>query len=360
MYRLFLGFFGSLATMASVQGLSSFEYSDDRGEGWMEIRPPPTATFRVPFYGYRTHLMRLIVDRNLSYWLEALGQCVRSGTFRSLTRGGLDVSMVQPVLDLLAGGATVCQGRGSVLKRVHQFHPRSATEHGMVDGNYFTLPDYRYRSYDCFRLVDGRSGQTQCPACSLPPEPFAESEADVSSASVSTSEATHPPNSRYSPSEPLNLSLTRPEYQQRAPPVAEFGIIPVSSFSTSLYSAGQRLLESIPDAHHQFFRATRSDQDPDDFRLAREAAYLSLSRERERERGRSHSCCGEWNPEERSPSSMAVLRRTRSDSPQLIESNPSEDGDASAVSASASFEQEFNTSWLKQETIDSPQTPQSN
>jgi len=148
--------------MASVQGLSSFEYSDDRGEGWMEIRPPPMATFRVPFYGYRTHLMRLIVDRNLSYWLEALGQCVRSGTFRSLTRGGLDVSMVQPVLDLLAGGATVCQGRGSVLKRVHQFHPRSATEHGMVDGNYFTLPDYRYRSYDCFRLVDGRSGQTQC------------------------------------------------------------------------------------------------------------------------------------------------------------------------------------------------------
>ena len=347
--------------MASLQGLSSFEYPDDRGEGWMEIRPSPAATFRVPFYGYRTHLMRLIVNRHLSYWLEALGQCVRSGTFRSLTRGGLDASMVQPVLDLLAGGANVCQGRGSVLKRVHQFHPRSANEQGMIDSNYFTLPDYRYRSYDCFRLVDGRSGQTQCPACLLPPEQFPESDADVSSASASTSEATHPPSSRYSPNEPLNLSLTRPEYHQQAPPVAGFGIIPVSSFSTSLYSAGQRLLESVPDAHnqqhHEFFRASRSDQDPNAFRLAREAAALSLSRERERERGRSHSCCGEWDPEERSSSSMAALRRTRSDSPQLLDITHPSEGEGSG--ASDSFEQEFNTSWLKQEAVDSPSSNRS-
>jgi len=37
----------------------------------MEIRPPPAAVIQVPFYGCRTHLMRLIVDRHLNYWMEA-------------------------------------------------------------------------------------------------------------------------------------------------------------------------------------------------------------------------------------------------------------------------------------------------
>lgn len=157
--------------MVRSSGLSSLEYSDDRGDVWLEIRPPASAAFRVPFYGYRTHLIRLIIDRHLSYWLEVLGHCIRSGTFRSLTSGGIDPSLVKPLLDLISGGATVCHGRGSVLKRVHQFSPRAALEQGLAGRNYFTLPDYRYRSYDCLRLVDTRSGVTQCSSCSKPTEP---------------------------------------------------------------------------------------------------------------------------------------------------------------------------------------------
>lgn len=89
--------------------LSSFEYSDGRGEQWLEVRPPARNAFRVPFFGYRTHLVRLIIDRHLSYWLEVLGQCVRSGTLRSLTSGGFDPELAQPLFDLLLGGAIVCQ-----------------------------------------------------------------------------------------------------------------------------------------------------------------------------------------------------------------------------------------------------------
>jgi hypothetical protein len=150
------GPFGLLVTMVNSQGLGSFEYSDDRGESWMEIRPPPAATIQVPIHGYRTHLMRLIVNSHLDYWMEALGQCVNSGSFLSLVDGGLDVGRVKTVLGLMAGGVSLCQGRDSV-------HSSSAYS----DETFlFTLPDRRYRSYNCSRLVDGRTGQTQCPACS--------------------------------------------------------------------------------------------------------------------------------------------------------------------------------------------------
>ena len=130
--------FGSLTAMAHSNGLSSFEYSDDRGEDWMEIRPPPAATIQVPFYGYRTHSMRLIVNCHLDYWLEALGQCVRSGSFQSETTGGLDISAAQAVLDLLADGtSTLCQSR-------ENGHPYQST---------------------CCRLVENRTGSTQCQSC---------------------------------------------------------------------------------------------------------------------------------------------------------------------------------------------------
>jgi len=97
--------------MVHLRGLSNFEYKDDRGESWMEIRPPPAAMIQVPFFGYRTHSMRLIVSRQLDYWMEALGQCIRWGSFRSLSMvDGLDASEVKAVLDLLSGGATLCYG----------------------------------------------------------------------------------------------------------------------------------------------------------------------------------------------------------------------------------------------------------
>ena len=141
--------------MAHSRGLGSFEYSDDRGDRWIEIRPPPAATVQIPFYGYRTHLMRLIVNCHLEYWMEALGQCVGSGSFLSSTSSNLDVSEIKAVFDMLAGGVALCQGR-------HRVHPSSASEETFL----FTLPDCRYRSYNCSRLVDGRTGQTQCSACS--------------------------------------------------------------------------------------------------------------------------------------------------------------------------------------------------
>ena len=142
--------------MAHSRGLGSFEYSDDRGNSWMEIRPPPAATVQIPFYGYRTHLMRLIVDQHLHFWLEALGQCIYSGSFVLLPfAGSLDVGVVHAVLDMLAGGVSLCQGRDSV-------HSSSTSDETFL----FTLPDCRYRSYNCSRLVEGRTGQTQCSACS--------------------------------------------------------------------------------------------------------------------------------------------------------------------------------------------------
>jgi len=43
--------------------------------------------------------------------MEALGQCIRWGSFRSLSMlDGLDVSEIKAVLDRLSGGATFCYG----------------------------------------------------------------------------------------------------------------------------------------------------------------------------------------------------------------------------------------------------------
>lgn len=107
------GPFRCLAAMANSNGLSILHCNDGRGESWMEIRPPTAATIQVPFYGYRTHFMRLIVNCQLNYWMEALGQCVRSGSFHLLANGRLDVSEIKVVFELLGGGATLCKGRDS-------------------------------------------------------------------------------------------------------------------------------------------------------------------------------------------------------------------------------------------------------
>ena len=109
--------------VCKLQGLSSAECSDDLGENWIEIRPPPAAVIQVPFYGYRLNtdpIMRLIVDRHLNYWMEALSQCIRSGTLHSLSSGGLDLSVAQGIIDLLAGGAIICQGRLPSASVIHQ------------------------------------------------------------------------------------------------------------------------------------------------------------------------------------------------------------------------------------------------
>ena len=162
------GSFDAIISMARFVGLQSSEYTDDRGGIWLEIRQ--SAFFRVPFHGYRTHLIRLIVDQHFTYWLEVLGYCVRSGTFRAPASGGIDPNLVKPVFDLLANGnAIVCHGRGNL--SIEFLSESALLERGLASRNYFTLPDYRYRSYDCLRLIDNRSGVTQCVACLRPSQP---------------------------------------------------------------------------------------------------------------------------------------------------------------------------------------------
>ena len=258
--------------MVCSDGLGSIEYADDRGDAWLEIRPPSSAAFRVPFYGYRTHLIRLVVDGHLTYWLEVLGHCVRSGTFRSLTSGGIDPNLVKPLFDLLNGGATVCHGRGSVLQQVQKFHPKAALEHGLAGRNYFTLPDYRYRSYDCLRLIDSRSGATQCAACLRPSEPplspllngihisfplrRPHQENNLHQQQEEEQQNQHQQHvMQYSflLSEPLNLSLHHPMTNSLARPSPQpnkqpSSFLPVTSAytSTTNYTGDQRLLQLDP------------------------------------------------------------------------------------------------------------------
>ena len=258
--------------MVRSDGLESIEYADDRGDAWLEIRPPSSASFRVPFYGYRTHLIRLVVDGHLTYWLEVLGHCVRSGTFRSLTSDGIDPNLVKPI-----GSATVCHGRGNVLNQVHQFHPKAALEHGLAGRNYFTLPDYRYRSCDCLRLIDSRSGATQCAACLRPSEPPLSPLLDGIHISSSlwcphqqnelhqqqqhqqqeeeqqNQQQQHVMPYSFLLSEPLNLSLHHPMTNSLVRPSPEpikqsSSFLPVTSAhtSTAIYTGGQRLLQLDP------------------------------------------------------------------------------------------------------------------
>ena len=379
-------------------GLSTLEYSDDRGDLWLEIRPPPATSFRVPFYGYRTHLMRLIVDRHLSYWLEVLGHCVRSGTFRSLTSGGIDPSLVKPLVDLLSGGALVCQGRGSVLKRVQQFHPKTALEQGLANQDYFTLPDYRYRSYDCLRLIDARSGATQCSSCmkntELPRQPQLELIHSSSAASrssrqqqnydpqfrnlqqqSSTQQQQRPPqtnqhnvmHSNFSVNEPLNLSvhhattgLSRSTRELKTP-LASTGFLPLSpnfNSTKTVYSTGQQVV-NVPNVssqtqlsnqqqhhhrHHHHYACTGSpvasllDQNQDDYRLAKETAFLSLSSERD------HSGFTDCFDSPLSSNRSQTRKKTMAD-PLLLNHSPDDQ-------LGACYDPDFRSTWIKQEMFD--------
>lgn len=97
-----------LVVLVESRGLTHLAYCDQHGGKWMEIRPS-CATFRVPFYGYTTHLLRIIVDQNLTYWLEAVGHCVRSGSLRFSHPPSLDRTTTIALLDSVNGGLCVCQ-----------------------------------------------------------------------------------------------------------------------------------------------------------------------------------------------------------------------------------------------------------
>lgn len=157
--------FGKLKEMARSLGLPSLEFIDDRGVTvQMEIRPPSSSDYNVPHCGYRTHLMRLLVNKSLHFFLEVLGQRVSTGSF--LSDQSIDPHIVDNVLDTLNGGVHVCQGRGTVPPELTETSRRKeAVRKCLVDGNIITYPDYRYRSLDCHFLVDAQNGATQCSPC---------------------------------------------------------------------------------------------------------------------------------------------------------------------------------------------------
>ena len=83
--------------LSDNQGLFSLEWLGEDGSNWLEIRPSPSSHQLV----CRTQPVRLIVDRNSNYWLEALGRCVRSGTLRSLKTGTVDLVLIRTLFSLL-------------------------------------------------------------------------------------------------------------------------------------------------------------------------------------------------------------------------------------------------------------------
>ncbi|KAI9555083.1 hypothetical protein GHT06_017598 [Daphnia sinensis] len=413
------GLFGVLLTMVRSYGLSCLEYADDRGDIWLEIKPPSFATFRVPSFGYRTHLMRLLVNHHLSFWFEVLGHCMRNGSFRSLTCGGIDPEVVKPILNLLNGGVTVCHGRGTYIKEIENFRPKDALEEGLLSRNYFTFPDYRYRSFDCTRLIDASTGATQCNACLQPydsAQPESPTDAIRTPSALRFQPQPHrqeqqqrqpeeqpeqhqrqqqkPQHRQHVANEPLNLSLHDPSVKQHHLAVVSpeagkptTGFLPVSpdgfpSIRTAVYSADQRLLLASPSVlalqpspvqpqqrkstpsittiqhhhHHHYYNrigggtVTKKplDQNPDDYRLAKEAAFLSLTNERDRplaaaDRSWHHIASTTTNGDNMCSKFDSRLRQGRT---------------IQEVDLASSEESEFPADWIKQETgvLDTPQS----
>ena len=246
--------------MARSRSLQALTYCDDEGIQWLEIRSA-TAPCRVPFHGYRTHLVRLIVDHNLNYWIEAVGRCVRSGSFRPTTISPdhitVDPELAAPILDAVAGGFIVCQGRGSVLKRVGQFHPKSVVQYAAAERMSFTLPDYRYRSFECSYWIDSRTGP-RCEACRASyrrPTDISQHHLAAVTGTASDAASFSP---RSSPGEPLNLSLHTPQDLDEMP-----GLQPI----TVLYLAGQNLLHETEETSCSSYLNVDHDH-----RLAQETA----------------------------------------------------------------------------------------
>ena len=218
------------------------------------------------------------------------------------------------------------QGRGSVLKRVNQFRPRAAMEYGLASKMYFTLPDYRYRSFDCLQLIDSLHG-FQCPACQNLNPPQHQLDQQPSSS---------PPSSaplwmhRSSGSKSASGSEAAD-----AVDVSDESILP-ADISTSSEPLNLSLQRALPSNGRSYgFRRYDSASDAEDSRLANEAARcMNLQI-------RSHSCCPEWDPTDRCGSSGG--RMTQSDSPYVASADDDDD----------SADVDLQVQWIKQETTDS-------
>lgn len=160
----FLACFAEFINLARSKGLISLTVKDDCGNEWVEIRDA-VPTYRVPKFGYPTHLSRLIVDSSLQYYLEVLGYCVQNGSLLLKdVNSSLNRSEAISILCALSGGYIVCAGIESVLDHVPNLHMRGVQEIGNAQDIYATLPDHRYRSNECLKWIDRRIGP-RCQAC---------------------------------------------------------------------------------------------------------------------------------------------------------------------------------------------------
>lgn len=151
-------------SLARSQGLLALTAKDERGNEWVDIREP-VASYRVPKYGYPTHLTRLIVDSSLQYYVEVLGHCVQKGSLLcENASNNLNYTEIGSILRAFGGGHIVCAGIDSVSDWVSDSNMRAIQELGNAENKFATQPDQRYRSVDCSMWIDRRLGPS-CPAC---------------------------------------------------------------------------------------------------------------------------------------------------------------------------------------------------
>lgn len=150
--------------LARSKGLVAMTAKDDCGNEWVDIREA-MATYRVPKYGYPTHLSRLIVDCSLQFFIEVLGHCVRKGSLLCKNAPNtLDYSEAASILSALGGGNVVCSGVDTVPYWDSSLHMRTIQEISSAEHKYVTQPDNRYRSLECSLWIDRRMGPS-CSAC---------------------------------------------------------------------------------------------------------------------------------------------------------------------------------------------------
>lgn len=150
--------------LARSKGLVVMTAKDDCGNEWVDIREA-MATYRVPKYGYPTHLSRLIVDCSLQFFIEVLGHCVRKGSLLCKNAPNtLDYSEAASILSALGGGHVVCSGVDTVPYWDSSLHMRTIQEISNAEHKYVTQPDNRYRSLECSLWIDRRMGPS-CSAC---------------------------------------------------------------------------------------------------------------------------------------------------------------------------------------------------
>ena len=217
-------------------------------------------------------------------------------------------------------------------------------EYGLASKMYFTLPDYRYRSFDCLRLIDSLHG-VQCPACQKATP--VQHQLDFHHQHQQQQQQQHQQHQQQHqsstppPHAPLWMhrsSRTKSmSGSEAADPVdvSDESILP-TDISTSSEPLNLSLQRALPSNGRSYdFRRHDSASDVEDSRLANEAARcMNLQI-------RSHSCCPEWDPSDRCGSSGG--RRTQSDSPYVASADEDDSTDV-----------ELHAQWIKQETTDSP------